>query len=138
MESFLSAELPMLHSLSIARWVRRGSDTLQCEIHGFADASTSAYGAAVYLRISTFDGTVKSFLIKTKSKVAPLKPMSIPLGVDRGIAACQMQHIRSRISRADKYAVLLLDGFYRYVSVDSAPSVKMETVFSQSCLRHTI
>ena len=53
------------------------NDALSLEIHGFADASESAYGAVVYLRINTNkDSIVK--LIAAKSKIAPLKGETIP------------------------------------------------------------
>ena len=53
------------------------NDALSLEIHGFADASKSAYGAVVYLRINTNkDSIVK--LIAAKSKIAPLKGETIP------------------------------------------------------------
>lgn len=68
----------MLHNIKIPRWVGRGTENLHYEIHGFSDASTSAYGAVVYLRVCNLDGTVHVSLLLDKSKVAPLKPMSIP------------------------------------------------------------
>ncbi len=47
-------------------------------LHGFFDASTSAYGAVVYLRTTHEDGTVSITLVTSKSRVAPLKPVTIP------------------------------------------------------------
>ncbi|XP_071577042.1 uncharacterized protein [Temnothorax nylanderi] len=70
--------LPILRQIVIPRWTGYGSDTLTAEIHGFADASASAYGAVVYLKVTHLDGTVEITLLLSKSKVAPLKPMSIP------------------------------------------------------------
>ncbi|XP_071580176.1 uncharacterized protein [Temnothorax nylanderi] len=72
------SRLPLLRQITIPRWTGYGSDTLTAEIHGFADASASAYGAVVYLKVTHFDGTVDITLLLSKSKVAPLKPMSIP------------------------------------------------------------
>ena len=48
-----------------------------CELHGFADASTKAMGACIYAVYSTKIGT-SSVLITGKSRVAPLKKISIP------------------------------------------------------------
>ena len=53
-----------------------GSPILTC-LHIFADASSIAYGAAAYLVVST-ENTVASHLILAKSKVAPLKSITIP------------------------------------------------------------
>ena len=47
-------------------------------MHGFADASTLAYAAVVYVRAVYGDGTVSSELVVAKTKVAPLKTVSIP------------------------------------------------------------
>ena len=44
------------------------------------DASLQAYGTVVYLRCVYNDGSVTSQLIASKSKVAPLKPMTAPTG----------------------------------------------------------
>ncbi|XP_024874739.1 uncharacterized protein LOC112456441 [Temnothorax curvispinosus] len=71
-------QLPLLKQISIPRWTGYGSDTLSAEVHGFADASASAYGAVIYLRVTHIDGTVEITMLMSKSKVAPLKPMSIP------------------------------------------------------------
>lgn len=72
------AQLPLLEQLNIPRWTVQGNDTLDCEIHGFADASNLAYGAVVYLRIRTISDSVHVTLLTAKSKVAPIKPLSIP------------------------------------------------------------
>ncbi|XP_070169321.1 uncharacterized protein [Polyergus mexicanus] len=55
-----------------------GSDTNHAEIHGFADASTYAYAACVYLKTISSAGNITTTLLVGKSKVAPLKPLSIP------------------------------------------------------------
>ncbi|XP_036345881.1 uncharacterized protein LOC118755141 [Rhagoletis pomonella] len=48
------------------------------EIHGFADASSSAYAAAVYSRSKLSDDSFVVNLIAAKTRVAPLKRLSIP------------------------------------------------------------
>lgn len=47
-------------------------------LRGFSDASESAYGSVVYLICVAKDKTVSSHLIASKSRVAPLKTMSVP------------------------------------------------------------
>ncbi|XP_041974007.1 uncharacterized protein LOC121729533 [Aricia agestis] len=48
------------------------------EMHTFVDASKEAYAAAVYIRMVREDGAVHTALVAAKSRVAPLKPTSIP------------------------------------------------------------
>ncbi|GFV87242.1 integrase catalytic domain-containing protein [Trichonephila clavipes] len=48
------------------------------ELHGFSDASQSAYGAVVYCKSVTSNGRVLVHLIASKSRVAPTKQTTIP------------------------------------------------------------
>ncbi|XP_062706457.1 uncharacterized protein LOC134287734 [Aedes albopictus] len=48
------------------------------ELHVFVDASEVAYSCAIYLRTQSEGGDSQCCLIAAKSKVAPLKPWSIP------------------------------------------------------------
>ena len=68
--------LNYLTDLKIPRWTGVTSDSQTYEIHGFADASKRAYAAVVYLRV--IDAGVKVLLLGTKTKVAPIKTLSIP------------------------------------------------------------
>ncbi|GFS50019.1 integrase catalytic domain-containing protein [Trichonephila clavipes] len=48
------------------------------ELHGFSDASQSAYGAVVYCKSITSDGRMLVHLIASKSRVVPTKQTTIP------------------------------------------------------------
>lgn len=48
------------------------------ELHGFCDASKSGYGACIYLRTKNENGLFSVNLICAKSRVAPLKTITIP------------------------------------------------------------
>ncbi|GFX36629.1 integrase catalytic domain-containing protein [Trichonephila clavipes] len=48
------------------------------EIHGFADASERCYGAAVYCKSKNLKSETLVLLITSKSKVAPIKSLTIP------------------------------------------------------------
>ncbi|GFX67692.1 integrase catalytic domain-containing protein [Trichonephila clavipes] len=48
------------------------------ELHGFSDASQSAYGAVVYCKSVTSDGRVLVHFIASKSRVAPIKQTRNP------------------------------------------------------------
>ena len=56
---------------------RLGNAT-ECYLHGFADASKKAYCAVVYLVYRTENGEVCARVIASKTRVAPLKELSIP------------------------------------------------------------
>ncbi|GFX40337.1 uncharacterized protein TNCV_4319701 [Trichonephila clavipes] len=48
------------------------------EIHGFADASERCYGAAVYCKSKNLKSETLVRLITSKSRVAPIKSLTIP------------------------------------------------------------
>lgn len=68
--------LSHLVNIKIPRCVVHSKPIVLFQLHGFADASTKAYTSCVYLRV--VDNTVSSRLITSKSKLAPLKVISLP------------------------------------------------------------
>ncbi|KAJ8895311.1 hypothetical protein PR048_000636 [Dryococelus australis] len=48
------------------------------ELHGFTDSSEKGYAAVIYLRIVSVSGVVSTRLLLAKSKVAPLKKVTLP------------------------------------------------------------
>ncbi|XP_058827840.1 uncharacterized protein LOC131687763 [Topomyia yanbarensis] len=54
------------------------AQAITLELHGFSDASKRAYGAVLYVRSVAVDGTIDVNLVASKSRVAPLKPTTIP------------------------------------------------------------
>lgn len=73
--SFIS-ELNILQNISLPRHVLPSNEEIQ--IHGFSDASEKAYAACVYLRVIDSSGTSRVHLLLAKTKVAPLKRVSLP------------------------------------------------------------
>ncbi|GFX25300.1 putative RNA-directed DNA polymerase from transposon X-element [Trichonephila clavipes] len=67
-------EIVYLEKVNIPRYVEINENS---ELHLFVDACKSSYGACVYIRTVTPLG-VKIRLIRAKSRVAPLKTMTIP------------------------------------------------------------
>ena len=61
-------------SFTGSRWC----DIRSMQLHGFGDASPKGYGACVYLQAEMVDGTCCSSLIIAKSRVAPLKQVTLP------------------------------------------------------------
>ena len=54
------------------------SPTTHRELHHFADASEVAYGVVSYLRIVTTDGRIECTIVMAKSRLAPIKRLTIP------------------------------------------------------------
>jgi hypothetical protein len=48
------------------------------QLHGFSDASELAYAGVVYLRMCDSEGNVHVSLVTSKTKVAPIKRLTIP------------------------------------------------------------
>lgn len=70
-------EFSLLSQLKIPRQMSL-ENCSDFQIHGFCDASEKAYASVIYLRAKHTDGTFKTSFVISKSKVAPLKSISIP------------------------------------------------------------
>ncbi|XP_073821565.1 uncharacterized protein [Musca autumnalis] len=68
--------LSKLDTIQIPRFVNTTTSS-RIQIHGFSDASMRAYGCCFYVRALDSSG-VSCRLLTAKSKVAPLKTMSLP------------------------------------------------------------
>lgn len=71
----LTADWQILSSISIPRYISHMQ--AQHYLIGFCDASSKGYAASLYLRSEDLLGEVKVSLIKSKTKVAPLRFVSI-------------------------------------------------------------
>jgi len=72
-----TADLPNIERIRVPRWICHQSEDA-IELHGFADASERASAAVLYIRVIGLDGQSKVFMIAAKSKVAPVKQVSLP------------------------------------------------------------
>lgn len=74
----LVAEIESAPLITIPRYFFHGSsDVIDVRLCGFSDASKQAYAAVVYLLIKTSHANQLK-LIAAKTRVTPIKPMSIP------------------------------------------------------------
>lgn len=87
-------ELKQLNSLRIPRWYGNATEWSACylnrqctsdaetiiasEMHVFCDASIKAYATVIYWRLTRSDGYVLIAFVASKSRVSPLRPISIP------------------------------------------------------------
>ncbi|XP_067941083.1 uncharacterized protein [Watersipora subatra] len=74
------ASIPDLTNISIQRCYQPTDfgDIFKAELHHFCDASTRGYGEVSYLRLVNTQGQVNCSLVMSKSRVAPIKPITIP------------------------------------------------------------
>ncbi|XP_075157751.1 uncharacterized protein LOC142231017 [Haematobia irritans] len=69
--------LSVVSTLRIPRWVEF-SPRKRIQIHGFSDASERAYCGAIYIRVQDSEGVISSHFLIAKTKIAPLKSITIP------------------------------------------------------------
>lgn len=70
-------QLTLLERIRIPCWTR-GDDQKCMELHGFRDASSKeAYITIIYLRVQRKDKFLHSVVLTSKTRVAPLKTVSI-------------------------------------------------------------
>ncbi|XP_063384763.1 uncharacterized protein LOC134670879 [Cydia fagiglandana] len=67
-----------LTQFRLKRWVYYKADAKLVELHGFCDASNSAFAAVIYLRVIDARGGVHVSLITAKTRVSPIKQLSLP------------------------------------------------------------
>ncbi|XP_075158044.1 uncharacterized protein LOC142231314 [Haematobia irritans] len=70
------AHYPSINSIKIPRWFPY-SPNCKVQFHGFCDASEKAYAAVLYVRVEA-DDYVSTSLVSSKTRVAPIKTLSIP------------------------------------------------------------
>ena len=72
------SELEELKEIKVPRSLREPNVEKSSSVHTFVDASKDAYGAVSYLRCEYDQGCFGVSIIASKTKVAPLKPMTTP------------------------------------------------------------
>lgn len=66
-----------IHNVTIDRWLGM-STQVKTQLHGFCDASMIAYACCIYARTLQPNGSIITRLIQSKTKVAPVKTLTIP------------------------------------------------------------
>lgn len=67
-----------LNKLRIERNINQNNASNKIDLHGFGDASEKACGASIYGTYITVNGETKAYLLCSKSRVAPLKTITLP------------------------------------------------------------
>ena len=72
-------ELPLLSKIHVPRcYYNKNAAVASIQLHGFSDASQLAYAGVVCLRAEYTPGTITTSLVVAKTKVAPIKKITIP------------------------------------------------------------
>lgn len=71
------SKIKSIEQVRIQRWLGT-TGNMQIELYGYCDASAKGYGAVIYVRTESQDGAIKVIQLAAKSRVAPLKIISIP------------------------------------------------------------
>ncbi|KAJ2941115.1 hypothetical protein O0L34_g10350 [Tuta absoluta] len=66
-----------INDITVKRWLETTDDD-QITLHGFCDASNKAFAAVVYVRVQKSNKEVETSIVAAKSRVAPVKPVSLP------------------------------------------------------------
>jgi len=73
------SDMQSLYHIEVPRYYHGLSDKpVSIELHGFSDASISAYAAVLYIRTCFENGRVEVSIIASKTKVTPIKQQTIP------------------------------------------------------------
>ena len=73
------SELKLLSNKHISRcYFPRDAHIISTQLHGFSDASERAYAGVVYLRMMDSNRNIHIALVMSKTKVAPIKRITIP------------------------------------------------------------
>ena len=89
-------DLPKLESLKVYRCFKPPDFGVvtTCQIHHFADVSQIAYGAVSYLRITNAQGLIHCSFVIGKSRLSPLKHLTIPrLELSAAVVAARLDKI---------------------------------------------
>ena len=71
-------EIRVTSSLYQANTPLLGAEISSAQLHGFSDASEDAYAGVVYLRMIDSVCDIHTSLVMSKTKVSPIKRLSIP------------------------------------------------------------
>jgi hypothetical protein len=78
MWSRIYQQLSCISNIKVERLVTGSARRTSLQLHGFCDASIIAYGACIYIRSTDEEGNLTTRLLCSKSRVAPLRQVSLP------------------------------------------------------------
>ncbi|XP_043288383.1 uncharacterized protein [Venturia canescens] len=116
-------DLAHLGNIAVPRWLNMTSDST-VGIHGFSDASQLAMGAVVYVRVTGPGKSTRTALVCSKTKVAPIKRLTIPrLELAAALLVAKLaKYVRDTLQLRDSRVYLWTDSTVTLTWVTSHPS----------------
>ncbi|GFQ65777.1 uncharacterized protein TNCT_640541 [Trichonephila clavata] len=115
-ENFIKT-LPDLEKIKVPRCLLKNS-AIGVVLHGFADASSKAYGAVIYMQSVSKTEESNYQLLCSKSRVAPTKLVTIPrLKLCACLLLSKLAHSHIRSKDADRVRAVVVR-FYNHSRVD--------------------
>jgi len=133
------AQFENITAISIPRWTGLSNTNCAVEIHGFADASQNALAAVIYVRVLNDLDDFHVSLICAKTKVAPLKRITIPrLELSAAVLLVrQVIKIRDVLELSQVPIHLWTDSAIALTSIKSHPSRWKEFVRNRVSFRNS-
>lgn len=112
-----------------------GEDVTGIQLHGFCDASESAYGAVLYLQSTSTSGINMVRLICSKTRVAPIKRLTLPrLELCAAGLFGKLYEVTIKSIRNDLDKVFFLVRFYDRTSLAPNLTTQIENIRCKSRL----
>lgn len=104
------SEIKELEKFRIDRWIGT-TNNAKTKLIGFSDSSQMAYGAVIYARTTYPNGSIVCRLIMSKTRVAPIKQLTIPRLelAAAGLLAKLISEVRNSMEFGDMPYVLFTD-----------------------------
>lgn len=120
--------------LTFPRWIGC-SNNRQVEIHGFCDASQQAMAAVVYLRTTYDEETVNISFVASKTKVAPLKRLTVPrLELSGAVLLTKLvSHLLHVLEWKNLRIILWTDSSITHTWLNGHPSRWKDFVYNRVC-----
>ncbi|XP_018396685.1 PREDICTED: uncharacterized protein LOC108774934, partial [Cyphomyrmex costatus] len=118
--------------ITIPRWIGFSGEN-RIEVHGFSDASKKAMAAVVYVRITTPEGSISVNFVASKTKVAPLKRLTIPrLELCGAVLLTKLVfHLLTVLDLKNQPIVMWTDSLITYTWLNNHPSRWKEFVYNR-------
>ncbi|GFU42598.1 integrase catalytic domain-containing protein [Nephila pilipes] len=116
-------ELKDLPLVSIPRFYDfTDSNVVDVQLHSFFDSSKKTYGTVIYFRVVRTDGTISTSFVTSKSRVAPLKTLSLPrLELMGALLSARLCDKVSKTLKFEKSCFFHTDSFIVYDWIQREP-----------------